>query len=205
VRLALFGGTFDPPHVGHLLAASDAHEQLGLEQVVFIPAARQPLKRDSSAAPAPHRLRMLQLMTEGDARFAVDPVEIDRTGLSYTVDTLEEFARRLPDSERYFLVGEDTFGTLGQWREPERVVALAHMAVLSRSSGRSMTPIGQDEVARRVLAIGGGGAASPVVLGTRRVDLSSTEVRERVRSGRSIRGFVTERVAQYIDANSLYR
>lgn len=205
MRVALFGGTFDPPHVGHLLAASDAHEHLALDQLVFVPAARQPLKEAGSAAAPHHRLRMLELLIEGDRRFAVDPAEIDRTGLSYSVDTLEEFARRLPEATRYFLLGEDTFATLGQWREPARVVALAHMAVLARSAGRSEAPIGQEEVARRVLAIGGGGAAPPAVLGTRRVDVSSTEVRERVRSGRSIRGFVTERVAQYIDANSLYR
>jgi nicotinate-nucleotide adenylyltransferase len=204
VRIALFGGTFDPPHVGHLLTASDAHEQLELDQLVFIPASRQPLKQGASQAGADHRLRMLELMVGGDTRFSVDPIELDRTGLSYTVDTLEEFARRFPHAERYFLLGEDTFATLGQWRAPDRVVALAHMAVLARS-GPSLTPIGQEEVARSVRAIGGPGATAPAMLGTRRLDLSSTEVRERVRSGRSIRGFVTERVAQYIDANSLYR
>jgi nicotinate-nucleotide adenylyltransferase len=201
------GGTFDPPHIGHLLAASDACDLLGLDRLIFIPASQQPLKRHLESTSAPHRLRMVQLMAEGDARFSVDEIEIQRTGLSFTVDTLEEYARRFPDAERFLLLGADAFSLLDQWRDAAKVVSLAHMVVLTRVTGegtldRALTP---DSVSATVHAIGGSGAATPCVLDTRRIDVSSTEVRSRAREGRPIRGFVTDAVAHYIETNGLYR
>ena len=199
------GGTFDPPHVGHLLAASDACESLALDRLVFVPASQQPLKQSREAAPASHRLRMLQLMTEGDARFSVDEIEIRRTGLSFTVDTLEEYARRLPGAERYFLIGADAFAMLDQWRDAARVVGLAHMVVLARVTGDGRSGPLLEDVTARVRAIGGAAAAVPQVLASRRVDVSSTEVRARAAAGKALRGFVTDAVAQYIEAHGLYR
>jgi len=209
VRVALLGGTFDPPHIGHLLVASDAVDQLELDRLVFIPASQQPLKREQVSAPAAHRLRMVELMTVGDRRFSVDEMEIRRTGLSFTVDTLEEYARRLPDAQRFFLLGADAFATLDQWRDAARVVELARLVVLTRmiDNGRhdpGTTP-GLDEVTRRVRAIGGPGAAPPLTLASRRIDVSSTEIRDRVATGRPIRGFVTDAVQQYIETHGLYR
>jgi nicotinate-nucleotide adenylyltransferase len=96
VRLGIFGGSFDPPHIGHLLAASDAFELLELDRLLFIPAAVQPFKRNELQGSAAQRLRMVELMIAGDARFAADPVEIDRKGLSFTVETLEVLAERYP-------------------------------------------------------------------------------------------------------------
>ncbi len=201
------GGTFDPPHIGHLLAASDACDQLRLDRLIFVPASQQPLKQHQESTPAKHRLRMVQLMAEGDPRFSVDEIEIQRPGLSFTVDTLEEYARRFPDSERFLLLGVDAFGLLDQWRESGRVVSLAHLVVLTRVPGNGAmdgaTTV--DAVTAKVRAIGGTGAATPAVLDSRRVDVSSTEIRARVREGRPIRGFVTDTVAQYIDSNGLYR
>lgn len=202
-RLAIMGGTFDPPHVGHLLAASDSCELLGLDKLVFVPAAQQPLKQHQESSSANHRLRMVQLMADGDSRFEVDNVEIERTGLSFTVDTLEDYARRFPDWERFFLLGVDAFGLLDQWREAARVVSLAHLAVLMRAPG--VEPITGEAVVTTVRDIGGATAATPRVLNTRRIDVSSTEIRARVRANRPIRGFVTEPVAQYIEFNGLYR
>lgn len=201
------GGTFDPPHIGHLLAASDACEQLRLDRLIFVPASQQPLKRDQESTPAKHRLRMVQLLAEGDARFSVDEIEIQRAGLSFTVDTLEEYARRFPDSERFFILGADAFGLLEQWRDAARVVSLARLMVLARVSGNGAMDgeITVDAVTAKVRAIGGAGAATPGVLDSRRVDVSSTEIRARVHDGKPIRGFVTDAVAQYIDSNGLYR
>jgi len=148
----------------------------------------------------------VELMAEGDPRFSVDKIEIERTGLSFTVDTLEEYAQRFPDSERYFLLGVDAFALLDQWREAARVVSLAHLVVLTRSSGETMTgDMTAGTVTAKVRAIGGVAAATPCVLDSRRVDVSSTEIRDRARQGRSIRGFVTDAVAQYIEFNGLYR
>lgn len=199
------GGTFDPPHVGHLLAASDACETLGLDRLVFVPAAQQPLKQHLVAAPASHRLRMLQLMTQGDGRFSVDEIELQRTGLSFTVETLEEYARRLPLAERFFLIGTDAFAMLDQWRDAARVVTLAHMVVLTRVTPDAKGGPDLADVTARVRAIGGPDAATPFVLATRRIDVSSTEVRARALAGKPLRGFVTDAVADYIDTHGLYR
>jgi nicotinate-nucleotide adenylyltransferase len=132
VRLGIFGGTFDPPHVGHLLAASDAIEHLTLDRLVFVPASVQPLKAGRETASAGHRLAMVRLMVGADARLQSDSVEVDREGLSYTVDTLREFARRFPSADRYFLVGADVLASFAQWRDPQTVLDLATLAVLTR-------------------------------------------------------------------------
>jgi nicotinate-nucleotide adenylyltransferase len=212
VRLGLFGGTFDPPHVGHLIVAADAANELGLDAVVFIPAARQPLKTDRLPAPAEARLEMVRRTVSGEPRLRYDSIEIDRAGLSFSVDTLAEYARRHPDAERYFLLGADALMTLPYWREPARVATLARLAVMPRTVDAGATAPataapeweGQGDATARLRSVAPD-APAPVFLSSRRVDVSSTEVRERVRTGRSIRGFVTEGVARYIEASGLYR
>ena len=189
MRLGILGGTFDPPHVGHLLAAVDAVERLTLDRLVLVPAAVQPLKTACAAAPPEHRLAMTRLLVEGDARFEVDAMEIERSGLSFSVETLAVFADRYPSAQRYFLVGQDVLRTFDRWREPERVRALATLAVLTR----------EDEGPRPTLPAGA------VAVPSRRIDVSSTEIRGRVAAGRSLRGFVLEPVAAYIAAHGLYR
>jgi nicotinate-nucleotide adenylyltransferase len=191
VRLGVFGGSFDPPHVGHLLAASDAFEALALDRLIFVPAAVQPLKTDLQPALAHHRLTMLQLLVGGDERFGVDPVEIERAGVSYTVDTLETFAQRFPRAELFFLIGVDAMATFDAWRDPRRILELARLAILRRPGA----------------PVGGGNVSRPgtIELATRLVDMSSTEIRERVRAGKSIRGFVPESVAAYIETERLYQ
>lgn len=204
MRLGLFGGTFDPPHVGHLLAATDACDYLALDQLVFIPAALQPLKAGRTVAPAEVRLEMLQAMVDGDPRFRVDPVEIERGGLSFTVDTLQSYAERHSGAERFFFVGVDALQTLDSWREPGRVVSLARLAVLARAAAEGAL-VNEAELRERVRTLGGAAALDPVVLTTRRVDVSSTEIRGRVQEGKPIRGFVLEAVARCIEERGLYR
>ena len=209
MRLGIFGGTFDPPHVGHLLAASDALEHLALDRLIFVPAAVQPLKTGRTTAAGVDRLAMVQLTVGDDPRFDSDAVELDREGLSYTVDTLREFARRFPSAERYFLVGADVLSTFAKWRDPQTVLDLATLAVLTRRA---------EPDAMSVASSGAGQSDSPgagplidaltrrsTVVPTRRIDVSSTVIRERVRSGRSIHGFVTDAVAGYISSHGLYR
>lgn len=193
MRLGIFGGTFDPPHVGHLLAASDAIEHLALDRLVFVPAAIQPLKATRETASGADRLAMVRLTVGADPRLETDAVELDRDGLSYTVDTLKDFARRFPSADRFFLVGADVLSTFAQWRDPQGVLELATLAVVTRSADSDVMEM-NEELARRV---------TPVP--TRRVDVSSTEIRDRVRSGRSIHGFVTDAVAEYISSHGLYR
>jgi nicotinate-nucleotide adenylyltransferase len=191
VRLGLFGGTFDPPHVGHLLAASDAFEALHLDRVVFIPAASQPFKQGAVTASPSDRLTMLRLSLNHDPRFAVDAIEIDRGGLSYTVDTLEALRARDPDTERFLLIGEDLAEQVATWHRAGRIAELATIVVLAR---------GDDEGVKRDVT------AMPIVrIASRRVDVSSSEIRARVRAGLPLTGFVTEAVADYIRSAALYR
>jgi nicotinate-nucleotide adenylyltransferase len=192
VRLGIFGGTFDPPHVGHLLAASDAFEALELDRLLFIPAAVQPFKGSEVNASPAERLRMLQLMLAGDERFAADPVEIDRKGLSFTVETLEVLAARHPEAERFLLIGEDLAHEIATWRDSRRIAELAEIVVLARIASESGGSGIRQELPLRRIA-------------TRRIDVSSTEIRARVRAGKSIHGFVTEAVAGFIQAAGLYR
>ena len=136
---------------------------------------------------------MVRLSVDGDARFEVSDVEVSRSGLSFTVDTLTHFAERFPSDERFLLLGMDVLGTFDQWKEPARVAALARPVLLVR---------GDENVADIPASMQG---TQVTQLPTRRVDVSSTEIRERVRTGRSIKGFVTDGVAAYIARTGLYR
>jgi nicotinate-nucleotide adenylyltransferase len=201
VRIGLLGGSFDPPHNGHLLAAGDAFDALALDRLILIPAAVQPLKLDKLAAEPAHRLAMTRLLVDGDARFGVDSIEIDRGGLSYTVDTLTALAARwpAPESSLFWLVGADVARSFAKWRQPERIVELANVVVLERERQEKGNGVGEG-----VEPVLGAILAKLRVLTTRRIDISSTEIRQRVREGRSIRGFVPDAVAGYIVAERLY-
>ena len=166
-------------------------DHLDLARLVVVPAAIQPLK-GANPTPGPARLEMTRLTFAGDPRVEVSRMELDRGGVSFTVDTLEELARRDPDAERFLLLGADVLASFAQWRQPERVLALARPVILARAGSAVTLPPGFD--AGRLLS-----------LETRRVDISSTEIRARVRAGRSIRGFVTDAVAALIERDGLYR
>ncbi len=188
--IGVFGGTFDPPHIGHLLLACDALESLRLERVTLVPSATQPLKADSPAlASAADRLEMVTLATAGDARYAVEGAEIEREGLSYTVDTLELLSSGNPGAELFLLMGEDSLATFECWRSPGRIRELATIGVMSRGEG----------------SVDGARRDGVLDVSTRRVDVSSTEIRARVRGGKSIRGFVPEAVEKFIQSRRLYR
>ena len=189
MRLGIFGGSFDPPHLGHLLPVIDAAEALGLDAVRFIPAAQQPFKVGTAGASGAHRLAMTERLVAGIPGFSADPAEINRSGLSYMVDTAAQLAADHPDAELVLLLGVDAFALFTQWREPERIRALATIAVLTR--GGDM-PVALND-------------ATVQVLKTRRVDISSTELRARVADGRTIRGFMPDAVADYVAEHRLYR
>ncbi|MHB8839262.1 MAG: nicotinate-nucleotide adenylyltransferase [Gemmatimonadaceae bacterium] len=187
MRIGIFGGTFDPPHLGHWLSAVDAADVLALDQVVWVPAALQPLKSGVTSAAAEHRLAMTRLAVVGERRFTVDPLELERGGISYMVDTLREYRTRQPGAALFLLLGTDAAALLPKWRDPEAIQALAEVVVLTRGGEEEVLPAGVRAVP------------------TRRVDLSATEIRARVADGRSIRGFVPDAVAEYISAHGLYR
>lgn len=187
-RIGIFGGTFDPPHVGHLLLALDALDHLQLQRLVLVPAARQPLKMDVPMTDPAQRLAMTRLLAESDPRLEVDGSEVDRGGLSFTVDTVRALRSAHPDAQFVLLMGADTAESLPKWREPEALALLVEVAIAGRGEHRP-APAG----------------FRTQYLPSRRVDVSATEIRERVRQGRSIRGFVPDAVAAYIAAHQLYR
>ena len=190
MRLGIFGGSFDPPHLGHLLPVIDAAESLGLDAVRFVPAAVQPFKVGRASASPTHRLAMTARLVAGVPGFSVDSTEIGRPGLSFTVDTLASMAAEHPDAELVLLLGADAFALFDEWRESERIRKLATLAVLVRGGDR-MPDTGVRTGVR--------------LLQTRRVDISSTELRARIADGRTIRGFVPDAVADYIAEHRLYR
>jgi nicotinate-nucleotide adenylyltransferase len=197
VRIGILGGTFNPPHLGHLVSAQEAYLQLELDRVLFIPASIPPHKAVEDEPGADHRVALCRLAIAGDERFDVEDLEISRPGPSYTVDTLEELHSRAPDSELFLIVGGDIAAGLPEWHQPERVLSLATLAVAQRR-GTSQTAVRE--------ALGGlrGGERSRF-FEMPTIGLSSTMIRDRVRSGVPIRYLVPETVAQYIDHHQLYR
>jgi nicotinate-nucleotide adenylyltransferase len=187
VRLGLFGGTFDPPHVGHLLAAIDACDHLALDRLLWVPAAQNPLKDTGPVAAAADRVAMVRAAVTADPRFAVETAEVERGGVSFAIDTVQAVQARHPGAALFLLVGEDVVPTLPQWRAVEALHAAATVAVLTRGSADA-APL----------------PAGAVRVPTRRVDVSATEVRARVRAGRGIHGFVPDAVAAHIAAARLY-
>jgi len=190
VKIGLMGGTFDPIHLGHLCAAENAREALSLDEVLFVPAAEPPHKPPASLAHAQDRLAMVALATAGNPSFVPSDLELRRAGPSYTVDTLVELRRARPGDELFLIVGSDTLGEMVSWRDPERIFALSTIAVQARPG----VPSASSPVAARVLFVEGPG-----------LFLSASEVRKRVREGRSVRYLIPDAVAAYITAHGLYR
>lgn len=189
LRLGLLGGSFDPVHLGHLLVAQTAQEELGLDRVFFIPAARSPFKLNQEHAPAPQRLRLLRLALAGRSGWVVDDQEIRRGGVSYTVETLRELSRRFVGAELYYLLGADNVPHLPEWRAADELAALAVFVAVLRP-GES-PPVFPRPFRGRVL--------SGFPLG-----VSSSQIRARVRAGLPIAGLVPDAVAEAIHHSRLY-
>lgn len=190
-RIGVFGGTFDPPHLGHLIVATDVVAALDLDGVLWVPAGEPPHKRDASVSPAEVRLEMTRAAVGGDPRFEVSDIEVRRRGPSYTVDTLRDLRAGQPKSELHLLLGMDQLAVFHTWRAPEEVARLARLVVMERSG----SPVGR----------------TPPLPGLRwervsvtRIDISSTDVRERVARGEDARYRVTEDVRRMIEDHGLY-
>ncbi|HET9719782.1 MAG TPA: nicotinate-nucleotide adenylyltransferase [Solirubrobacteraceae bacterium] len=196
MRVGILGGTFNPPHIAHLICAQEAWLALKLDRVLVIPAARPPHKEVEDEPGPGHRLELCRQAVAGDPRLEVCTAELDRSGLSYTVDTLELLHSQAPDSELFLIVGGDAAAGLPGWHEPERVLSLARLAV-ARRRGTSRRAV--DEA---LSSLPGGERAA--FFGMPRVEISSTLVRRRVRCGEPIRYLVPDAVADYIEEHRLY-
>lgn len=198
-RLGILGGTFDPVHFGHLAAAEEARARLALPEVRFIPAWQPPHKLERRVTTAAHRLAMVRLAIADNPAFQLSTEEIDRGGASYTVDTLQHLKRHLGEEcDLYFIVGSDALVDFLRWREPHRVLELATLVVVQRPG----TPQYDMTALRRQLP---NIDQRLTMLEGPRFDLSSTELRERVRTGLPIRYQVPEEVRHYITEHRLYR
>ncbi len=196
MRLGILGGTFNPPHLGHLVCAQEAYLQLGLDRVMLMPARIPPHKAVDDEPGPEHRLELCRMAIDEDERFCVSDLEMKRDGPSYTVDTLEELHSQDPDTELLLIVGGDVAAGLPRWHEPERVLSLATLAIAKRR-GTSRASI--DEA---LGTLRGGDRAC--FFRMPRVAFSSTMVRERVRSGQPIRYIVPAGVETYINEHGLY-
>lgn len=196
MRLGILGGTFNPPHLAHLVCAQEAHRELALDRVLFIPARIPPHKSVEHEPGPEHRLELCRLAVAGDDRFAVTDMELCRDGPSYTVDTLRTLTTQAPQDELVLILGADIAAGLDEWHEPEQVLQLATVAIAQRR-GTS-----RGAVARTLSGLRGGDAARFFQMP--RIGISSTMLRRRVRAGQPIRYFVPEPVEGYITRHGLY-
>jgi nicotinate-nucleotide adenylyltransferase len=197
-RIGILGGSFNPPHLAHLVCASEAAAQLNLERVLLTPVAAAPHK-DPQRDPGPReRLELCRLAVGGDERLGVCDLEVLRGGQSYTVDTLRELHARTPEDQLTFIVGGDIALGLPSWHEPEEVLGLARLAVAERAGAN------RGDIAAR-LRERFGDAPPPVFFDMPRLDISSSLIRRRVAEGRPIRYLVPDPVAEHIARGKLYR
>lgn len=200
MRLGLLGGTFDPVHFGHLLMAESAREQSRLDQVLFVPAAVPPHKQSWHVSEAAQRIEMLELAIGGNEAFAVSRIEIDRGGVSFTVDTLAELRRQQPESELFLILGADSLVDLPSWREPRKIAELATIVACGRPGIElELTALAGHLPAESIEAIGRHRVEMPLI------GISSREIRRRVAAGSSIRYQTPRAVEKYIESHGLYR
>ena len=194
--LGVFGGTFDPLHIGHLIVAQEAFEALSLDAMLLVPALRSPLKPSEVHASPELRCQMVRSATDGDSRFELCELELRRAGPSYTVETLKAIQAERPAAQLVLVLGADQWAQFGRWREPAEIARIASIALLTRAGERPSTldPGFEPD-----------SAPSFREVSVSRMDVSSSAVRERIGAGLSVRYLVPEPVRRIIEANDLYR
>ena len=200
MRVGVLGGTFDPPHLGHLILAQEAYQALGLAQVLFVPAGEPWRKAGRELSPREHRLAMVRLAVAGNPRFSVSTIEVDRAGPSYTAETMAELGEQFgPETELFFIMGADALADFPHWHEPLRILQLARLAVAERSplGGEGFEEGLPEELAEAL-------RERVVWLPMPLIAISASAARERVRQELSIRYWVPEAVEEYIRRHCLY-
>jgi nicotinate-nucleotide adenylyltransferase len=195
-RIGVFGGTFDPPHLGHLLLAENAADALGLAKVLFTPAADPPHKETDDVSPAEHRIQMVTLAIENNPRFALSRVDLDRPGPHYTADTMRLMHEQMPNAELYFLMGGDALRDFPQWHQPAVIMRYARLGVMRRPG--AVIDLSKIEAVIPSIADRISFVDAP------EIEISATAIRERLRDGQSIRYQVTASVERYLMEHHLY-
>jgi len=192
MKIGIFGGTFNPPHMGHLIALESVRDQLRFDEVLFVPSCQPPNKPHSLLAPGHDRYEMTCLAVRGNTSFKVSDIELRREGTTYTVDTLRHLANERAQSEMYFIMGADNYAEFETWKDPEEILTYADVVVMSRP-GWDAAP-GKNKFARSVH-----------FLHVPLIGISGTDVRRRIKLGRSIRYLVPRAVEDYISQRNLYK
>ena len=198
MNIGVLGGTFDPVHNGHLIVAGEVMAGLGLAAVIFVPAGQPWLKADWPVTPAEHRLQMLRLALADKPDFKISTLEIERAGPSYTVDTMAELREKAgSDDELFFILGQDNLAQIPQWQEPSRLMEMCYLVAVNRQ--------GAPRPRLKSLEKSLPGISGRVMLLERpEIDISASDIRERVARGLSVRHLVPEPVNRYIKENGLY-
>ncbi|WP_455381091.1 nicotinate-nucleotide adenylyltransferase [Salinispira pacifica] len=195
MRIAIFGGSFDPVHVGHLAIADEVRSSLGYDEIVFVPSSVPPHKRPSQKVDAAKRVQMVRLAILGNNAFSLSTVEVDRGGVSYTIDTIRTLiAERNPEGRPGLVIGDDLVPGFGRWKEAERIASLVEIVVARRDDRSSDERCGLPEFVTCCSAVN-----------NQLVPISSSQIRDRIADGRSYRYLVPESVYEYIEDNRLYR
>ena len=201
MRLAILGGTFDPVHFGHLLLADSCREARGLDQVWFVPAAVSPHKTDTRPTAAHDRVAMLELAIAGNEAFRVSRIEIERGGVSYTVDTLEAIAKEQPEAELFFLMGADSLQDFPKWRQPARICEIASPVIVRRYGA----PDPEWHHLEGLMSRNRLQEAQSLAVEMPRTEFSSSSMRQRISRGQTIRYWTPRSVQAYIESHKLYR
>ncbi len=194
MKVGILGGTFDPPHNGHLALARAALEKLGLDEVLFLPTSQNPMKGAPPQASPEDRLEMVRLLIEGEVGMSVSDVELSRAGVSYSVDTMAELQMARPESY-WFLMGSDAVRSLPQWRNPQKLLRMCRIGVVIRPPATSSDVMGRIPAEYR---------ARIDLFSMPTVDISSTQIRLRIKDGQRIGGWAPEPVVRYIEERGLY-
>lgn len=190
-KIGILGGTFDPPHLGHLIVAQEVQEKLKLDRIFLIPTSLPPHKKKVEISPAIHRLRMVQLATQDNPNFKVLDLELKRKGHSYTVDTLKDLRKNYLDTHFILILGTDNLNQIHTWKKPQEIFKLSKVVFITRP-GVTLDKTSKWLSRNRLLEV-------------KEIDISSSDIRGRIKKGKSIRYMVPEEVLKYIKKHKLYK
>jgi nicotinate-nucleotide adenylyltransferase len=192
MKIGIFGGTFNPPHIGHLIVAEYARESAGLDKILFIPAYISPLKNSGEEINSQDRLAMTELAIQRNPHFELSDIELKRKGKSFTVDTIEYLRTQFRDAEFYLLIGMDNYYSLQEWKDSQNLLSTINIFVLNRPGVSNSLNKKIDNKKIKFLQVPN-------------IDISSTNLRKRIKTGNSVRYNIPESVLEYITAHKLYR
>jgi nicotinate-nucleotide adenylyltransferase len=188
-RIGLFGGTFDPIHIGHTIVTEWIYDSLELDKIFFIPNYIHPFQKRTNITPAQKRLQMLKLAVKDYPDFEISSIELDRKDVSYTVDTIRYFKKNYPGTELFYIIGADIIAEFFSWREPHEILRLANIVVFNRSTTNFREPFKNEKL---------------IYIDSPFIEISSTHVRHRIKENRSFRSLLAPKVYEFIIENKLY-